>query len=66
MSDKELDLLLLRLQNARERKRDIALAKANAEIETIRREFEAYWDGIYDAIKEVKNMSVSERGADNG
>lgn len=54
MTVKELDLIMIRLQNARERKRDIALAKANAEIDTIRREHEAYWDGVYDAIKEVK------------
>ena len=64
MENKELDLILIKLQNARERKRDIALAKANAEIETIRRETDAYWDGIYDAIKEVK-MAIGER-KDNG
>lgn len=60
MTDKELDLLLLRLTNARLQKRDIALAKAQAEIDTIRREYEAYWDGVYDAIKEVKNMCCHE------
>ena len=66
MTDKELDLLLLRLTNARERKKDIALAKAHAEIDTIRREYEAYWDGVYDAIKEVKNMCCHEEvRADN-
>ena len=55
MTDKELDLIAIRLQNARERKKEIALTKANAEIEAIRREAEAYWYGVYDAIKEVKN-----------
>ena len=55
MNDKELDLIMVRLQNARERKKEIALTKANAEIEAIRREADAYWDGVYDAIKEVKN-----------
>lgn len=55
MTDKELDLIMLRLQSARDRKKEIALTKANAEIDTIRREAEAYWDGVYDAIKEVKN-----------
>ena len=60
MTDEKLDLLMIRLQNAHERKKDIALAKANAEIETIRREHEAYWDGVYDAIKEVKAMCARE------
>ena len=60
MTDKELDLLMIRLLNSHERKKDIALAKANAEIETIRREHEAYWDGVYDAIKEVKAMRGRE------
>lgn len=55
MTEKELDAIMMRLTNARDRKKDIALAKANAEIDAIRREAEAYWDGVYDAIKEVKN-----------
>lgn len=55
MTVKELDLIMTRLQNARERKKEIALTRANAEIDAIRREAEAYWDGVYDAIKEVKN-----------
>ena len=62
MTDKELDLLLLRLTNARLQKKDIALAKAQAEIDTIRREYEAYWDGVYDAIKEVKGTLCREEG----
>lgn len=55
MTEKELDAIMMRLTNARDRKKDIALTKANAEIDAIRREAEAYWDGVYDAIKEVKN-----------
>ena len=55
MTVKELDLIMIRLQNARDRKKEIALTRANAEIDAIRREAEAYWDGVYDAIKEVKN-----------
>ena len=55
MTNKELDLIMTRLQNSRELKKEIALTRANAEIDAIRREAEAYWDGVYDAIKEVKN-----------
>lgn len=68
MTDKELDLLFIRLTNAEGRKRDIKLAKARAEIDTIQREHEAYLDGVCDAIKEIKNMCCREEGsvADNG
>lgn len=54
MTDKELDAIRDLLDTKRQQKRDIALAKAQKEIDTINREYEAYWDGIYDAIKAVK------------
>lgn len=37
-----------------ERKKDLALVKAEAERNTILREYEAYYDGAYDAVKAVK------------
>ena len=40
------------------------LIKAKAEIEAIQREDTAYYDGVYDAIKEIKNALKQE--ADNG
>lgn len=55
MTKKELDSIVDRLTSAREHKKQIQLAKAQAEIETIKREADAYWDGVYDALKEVRN-----------
>lgn len=55
MTNKELDEIIKKLETARMQKRDIQLAKAQKEIEAINREAEAYWDGVYDAIKAVKN-----------
>lgn len=55
MTDKELDSIMARLTSAREHKKQIQLAKANAEIEAIQREAGAYWDGVYDALKEVRS-----------
>ncbi len=55
MTDKELDFIMNRLTSAREHKKQIQLAKANAEIEAIQRAADAYWDGVYDVIKEVRN-----------
>ena len=42
-------------------KRDIALAKAHAEVDAINREHEAYIDGIYDAVKVIKNRYEKEQ-----
>ena len=56
MTTKDLEVIVDQLTSRREHKKQIQLTKAKAEIETIQREAEAYWDGIYDAIKAVKNI----------
>lgn len=56
ITPKDLDDIRNRLTAIREQKKAIALAKAQAEIETIQRETEAYWDGLYDALKAVKQL----------
>lgn len=56
MNAKELDEVLERLAAAHSRKKERLLIKANAEIEAIQREDVAYYDGAYDAIKEVKEL----------
>ncbi len=56
MTTKDLEVIADQLTSRREHKKQIQLTKAKAEIETIQREAEAYWDGIYDAIKAVKNI----------
>lgn len=66
MTVKELDAILAYLEKKRQHKKDIQLAKAQAEINAIHRESEGYFDGIYDAIKEVKELLPIEKdGADN-
>ena len=55
MDEKWLDELIQRLDSTHSRKKDRLLIKANAEIEAIQREAVAYYDGVCDAIKEVKN-----------
>ena len=54
MTDKELDSIMNRLTSVREHKKQIQLVKAHAEIEAIQREATAYWDGVDDALKEVR------------
>lgn len=56
----DFDKILDELEKGRSRKRDMALVKAHAEIETINREHEAYLDGIYDAVKVIKNRYEKE------
>lgn len=56
MTDKELDLILKKLHSVSEHKKQIKLTEANKEIEAIQREASAYWDGVYDALKEVRKV----------
>jgi hypothetical protein len=42
-----------RLMEKRERKATIARVKAQAELDTIQRETDAYYDGIYDTLRAV-------------
>lgn len=56
MTKKDLEEIEAKLTAKRTQKKEIALAKAQAEIDTIKREAEAYWDGVYDALKAVKNL----------
>ena len=56
MNKNDLDEIFDKLINAHDRRKQVALIKANAEIETIQREDTAYFDGAYDAIKEVKRL----------
>lgn len=56
MNENDLDEIFEKLTNAHARRKQAALIKANAEIETIQREDTAYFDGAYDAIKEVKRL----------
>lgn len=56
MTVKELDAIVARLDSARQRKKQIQLTKAQAEIDTINRCADAYYDGLYDMAKEIKNL----------
>ena len=48
------DEIISRLSASADRKRDIKQAKAKAEIESIDREYTAYIDGVYDAVKAIR------------
>lgn len=54
MTAKELDAIVSRLDSVQQRKKQILLTKAQAEIETINRCADAYYDGLYDLAKEIK------------
>lgn len=54
MNEKDFDAILENLHRRALEKRDIKLAKAKAEMEAIDREYGAYYDGAYDAIKAIK------------
>lgn len=57
----DFDIILDSLDKGRQRKREIALAKAQAEISTINREYEAYMGGVYDAVKVMKMQCEREQ-----
>ena len=54
MNAKELDAIVAKLDSARQHNKHILLAKAQAEIDTINRCAEAYYDGLYDMAREIK------------
>ena len=63
MTEKELDSIVARLDSIRSHKKHIELAKAQAEIDAINRCADAYYDGLYDMAKEIKNLlAVSPKG----
>jgi len=64
MTDKELDKIRQRLELERQRKQDIQLIKAKAEMDNISRETTAYYDGVYDALKAVEVL-MAKGGTDN-
>lgn len=59
----DFDKILDDLTAKHSQKRDIALAKAKAETNAVMREHEAYLDGIYDAVKDIKKLYEKEQGA---
>lgn len=61
MTKKDFDDILDELYIKIGRKRDIDLIKANEEIKAINRAYDAYLDGIYDAVKLVK-MRMEKNG----
>lgn len=68
MNTKDLEKVLDRLANEHARKRDELLIKARAEIETIEREYTAYYSGAFDAVKAVSALLKAEQAkeADDG
>lgn len=60
MTGEQFEQIFNDLTRAHARKRDNALLKAKAENETINREDTAYYDGVYDAIREIKNAMAQE------
>lgn len=55
------DKIIDELEKGHSMARDIALAKAHAEVDAINREHEAYLDGIYDAVEVIKNRYEKEQ-----
>ena len=57
----DFDKILTDLEAINGRKRDIALVKAQAEIDKINKEHEAYLDGLYAAVKVIKSYYEKEQ-----
>ena len=51
------DEIISRLSDRANRKRDMKQAKAKAEFDSIDREYTAYIDGVYDAVKAIRNQN---------
>ena len=64
MTEKELEAIYSRLTASKDRIRDIKIAKAQAEVDAINREYSAYCVGVDDAIRAVRGAMAKE--ADNG
>ena len=60
MTTAEFDAIQQVLINKMSRKKDIALATARKELDAIQREYDAYFDGVYDALKAVRNAMKKE------
>ena len=58
----DFDKVIDDLDRRRARKKDIDLARAHSEISAINREYEAYVDGLYDAVKAIKVQYAKEKG----
>lgn len=63
MTEKELEAISSRLTMRKDRIRGIKVAKAQAEVDAINREYSAYCDGVDDAIRAVRG--AMEQEADN-
>lgn len=57
----KLQAICDRLIDKRNRKADIARTKAMAELDTIQRESDAYFDGVYDALRQVQEEDDNAR-----
>lgn len=60
MTAKDIDNIMASLDKARAQKKQIQLTKAQAEIDTISRCADAYFDGLYDMAREIKNLLPTE------
>ena len=60
------DEIVNRLSVSADRKRTMAQIKAQAEIDTINREYTSYVDGVYDAVKQIRAAeALAGKGSKN-